>query len=1431
MILLRRSTIPVILLLLAGAILFALTLGTRSDEADRGFLAGLISRALSTPSTQVSIGAVDGALSSDATIRDITISDRNGVWFRLDRARLVWRRLALLSRRLEVDRLEIGKIEILRRPIPADETVPDADQPLLPELPVKVQITNFALQELALGQPILGVEARLAAMGAASLGNPAEGLNLRLDARRLDAPGTFMARLTYASENLNLTFGLDEPAGGILARAANIPGLPPVKLDLVGNGVLDAFMARLTFNAGDTIGAVGAANLRREGGLRRLGLDLNARIEGLLPGIVAPVFAGNTQLNADTTFADNGAVNISQLSIASRTARLDAAGTLSTDRNVDLKLSARAVPTDQGKTVAGGAEIRTLAFDGTVSGPLAGPRIAGDLQAQDVRLPVGNLARLAASFSASPNGLLTEPATRIALVADARASGVTLADPALARAVGSELTLTLRGSATPDGIADIETARIVTPSMEASYTGQLGGEASTGMLTVRAPDLARFGDVASMRLRGALDLKAQIRGLLSKGPVSATVEGNAARFATGISLVDGLSGGRLTLSGGARVLPNGGIGFQGLRLTGANATARLDGEATPNTLALNADVSLPDLRRADERLTGHGDIVVQLTGTLDQPNATFRANLRDATALGRPISRLELNAAATDLTGLLNARVTLSGDVDRKTADGMVHLSKRREGGWLLNDLNLTVGSVMVNGSAALDAANLASGRLRINAPDLDDLSPLVLTRLSGDLNADLALDVTEGRQNVRLEAQGARLRLSQIAIEKLSARAALADIYARPVIDAAIAVDRAIVGGEPFSQIRLDAKGTAAASDIALTAQARGFDLDARGRLVPETPIRFDLTTFTARRDRRQIALARPATLTFADGAVTLRQFVIGVDRGTIGIDGKAGSSLDLRVSAQAVPLSAVDIFAPGAGLSGTLDASAQIGGAASSPTGEWRVRIARLVAPQARNIGAPPVDIAAQGRLDNGATTIDGTVNAGRAGTLRVSGRVPLGTTGALDLAAQGRLDASIANSILSAAGRQVTGTVAIDMRIGGTVADPAINGSLTLAGGSFRDLLQGIRFENIQGRFAARGTDIAIERLSASTRNGGSVNARGRVMLDPTAGFPGDIRITSQRAELVSNEIVTTAADLDLTLSGPLARDPRIGGVVRIVSMDVTVPERLPATVRPLDGTKHVNPPPIVRARLAQQARIRASAGRAPPFNASLDLTIVAPNRIFVRGRGIDAELGGDLQLTGTLDSPVAIGAFDLRRGRLSVVGTRLDFTRGRLTFAGDLTPELDFLAETRAGDVTARIGVTGSAREPQFAFTSDPDLPQDEVLSRLLFAKASGGLSPTQALQLAQVAAQFSGGGGDGVFESLRRSLGVEGLDISLGAEGGPTVGISRAISDRVSIGVKAGASTEQSGVSVDIDVTRRIRVQGEVGASGDTSVGVGAEWEY
>jgi len=118
----------------------------------------------------------------------------------------------------------------------------------------------------------------------------------------------------------------------------------------------------------------------------------------------------------------------------------------------------------------------------------------------------------------------------------------------------------------------------------------------------------------------------------------------------------------------------------------------------------------------------------------------------------------------------------------------------------------------------------------------------------------------------------------------------------------------------------------------------------------------------------------------------------------------------------------------------------------------------------------------------------------------------------------------------------------------------------------------------------------------------------------------------------------------------------------------------------------------------------------------------------------------------------------------------------------------------------------------------------------VLSRILFARASGSLSAFQALQLAQTAAQFAGGGGDDSFERLRKSLGVDNLDIQVGA-GGPTIGASRYIGNNVSVGIKAGARPEDSGVSIGIDVTKRLKLQAETGADGSASVGVGAEWEY
>ncbi len=121
------------------------------------------------------------------------------------------------------------------------------------------------------------------------------------------------------------------------------------------------------------------------------------------------------------------------------------------------------------------------------------------------------------------------------------------------------------------------------------------------------------------------------------------------------------------------------------------------------------------------------------------------------------------------------------------------------------------------------------------------------------------------------------------------------------------------------------------------------------------------------------------------------------------------------------------------------------------------------------------------------------------------------------------------------------------------------------------------------------------------------------------------------------------------------------------------------------------------------------------------------------------------------------------------------------------------------------------------------------------SRARASPVSTGHAPRQRTTLwragsKEAAAQYSGGG-DGAFERLRRALGLGGLDVNLEASGGPSVGLERALNSRVSVGVKAGASAAQTGVGVDIRVTDKGKVQGEVGANGAASVGVGVEHEW
>jgi translocation and assembly module TamB len=255
-----------------------------------------------------------------------------------------------------------------------------------------------------------------------------------------------------------------------------------------------------------------------------------------------------------------------------------------------------------------------------------------------------------------------------------------------------------------------------------------------------------------------------------------------------------------------------------------------------------------------------------------------------------------------------------------------------------------------------------------------------------------------------------------------------------------------------------------------------------------------------------------------------------------------------------------------------------------------------------------------------------------------------------------------------------------------------------------------------------------------------------------------------------------------------------------------------------------------------------------GQAPPppsgqhLVIGLNVTVDAPRQILVKGRGLDAEMGGKLHVQGTSDEPKVSGGFDLIRGFFTLASSKLTFSNGNVTFSGAglknrIVPTLDFTAGTKVAEVTATVHITGLADAPKIELSSTPELPQDEILARLLFGESASQLTAMQLLQIGAALAALGGGGGDSGFNpvaKVQKSLGLDRLSVGGGSSStqggqssGPTVEAGKYVSSRVYVGVKE-TTTGDSQIAVDVDLTKNLKLQAKLGNGQTTAQGTTPE---
>ncbi|MHA1189197.1 MAG: translocation/assembly module TamB domain-containing protein, partial [Alphaproteobacteria bacterium] len=513
-------------------------------------------------------------------------------------------------------------------------------------------------------------------------------------------------------------------------------------------------------------------------------------------------------------------------------------------------------------------------------------------------------------------------------------------------------------------------------------------------------------------------------------------------------------------------------------------------------------------------------------------------------------------------------------------------------------------------------------------------------------------------------------------------------------------------------------------------------------------------------------------------------------------------------------------------------------ITGASSAPVVKFDTKLTDASVAAIRSAGLPALNIASAGTFAKSLLRIDADIDGAPGLALNVAGTVAVGGAGALKLAINGAAPLSLAQSALASRGASLSGTANLALSVGGTFAAPAISGSVSGSGGRFADPGSGVVLSDLAIDLGLDGDTLTIRQLTARAGSAGSLTVSGSAGIGAGSGYPLDISAQLRDGAYTDGDLVKTQFDADLTVTGLALDGPRISGTVRLDRTDITIPARLAVGAANIE-VEHRNASAAVRKTLklalprAKPRRTSTGASASSDAGAPvIDIVLDAPARIFVRGRGIDAELGGRIALQGTPGRLGAVGGFDLRRGRMDILKQRITLTRGSIAFEGDLDPILNFAGTTSSNGYDITVAVTGRASNPKIAFSSSPSLPDDEVFAQFLYGRSIDELSPVQLVQLAAAVVELGGlTSGPGLLGRLRETTGLDDLDVVTDAQGNPAVRAGRYVSDNIYLGVEQGSGADTSRVTIDLDLGANIKARGALGNDGDSSIGLFFEKEY
>ena len=1314
---------------------------------------------------------ISGNLWGGATLEGVELHDKDGRFAQAPRVLLDWTPKALISNRFEAAELIIPVATLDRLP----RLKPVSDPRILPD--IDISIARFELGQLVVAKGIAGPQRLASATGRLDL----RAGRVLIDLDAAVAAGDALALHLDAEpdrDKFALNARLNAPAGGLVATLAGLNR--PLQAKASGRGRWRDWTGTMAAS----LGTVPLADLALAG--RNDRLTARGRIDPLplLGGQAGNALAGGLALVAEA--APDGdltriALTLDGRQLAGRiTGRIDRADERWAGADARLTL----------------AEGSTLAKNWGVDGGIVTARLAGPLLAPLID------ARLLAKRLALPGGI-TLTGLAVAGIADLNETGLSAPIVATVASVsGLPATLApLAGNWRGEG-----RLAFVRGALAGDNLSLRSGPLTAGIGLNWVPARQAWGVTINAKVRGwALaqlgSSDATLRASLKPG-VSGSIAGSGDFRATAArppaSGLTRLTGGGLALSGRFALLPGLAVALSDLALTTPKlaATGRASWSAGRFTLASTGTSrdwgpfaldgnGTPDAPHFTARLAKPGYGLTAVAARIDPAGAGWQVNADAQSGLG-PVNL----AAGITLSPVLRL------DVDSLAVAGFVANGRldQSAAGPFAGTLNL--------------AGKGLSGVARLSAAGLVQVAELAL---SGDnITLPLATPVTIDR--LRLAA---KLHLPETGPD-ISAALDLAGLERGNLVIEQAKGELQLANGRGDASLNLAGNS------------GEAFTLAFKGDIAPG---RWQISG-GGDYNGRAAKLAAPAVITQDAAGWHLAPVTLTSALGNAELAGDWGEAKRLKARLDKVSLQMIGLAYPSLNLAGRVSgtlALTQLGSAA--PTGTAALRVNGLSRSNLTSTSTP-IDVGLNAALGTTGTLVRAVIV--RAGKVEGRAQARLGPIADGESSLVARLfDASVAGQLRYAGPAQdlwgLSGLTALDVRgqvqlaadVAGTLGNPQVAGVIRAAGGRVEAPLLGAVATGVglEARFTA--SKLELTRF-AGTSGQGSISGSGSIDLSYERGFPMDIRMVATNAAILGRDDVSAIGSGNIRVA-----TDEYGGVV---SGNLTL-SRAEYRV----GRTAVADVPVLQVT-EKNTRVlgRRTLTYIAPTRWLFNLALTSERGLRVTGMGINSEWQADVRLRGGATTPELFGRVQLVRGDYDFAGKRFQLTRGDIRFQGGYPPDpvINVTAENTGNGFTAFLNVDGTAQRPQIKFSSVPSLPEDEVLSRVLFGSRVTDLSAPEAIQLAGALTSLRGGGFNPI-GAVSKGLGIDRLrilpaDITTGRR--TTVAAGQYLGRNVYVELATDAAGYNA-TSIEIGLTRTLSVLSQVATLGGTSASVRWKKDY